>query len=88
VNGDDLWPGLIDERLDFRLLVRCEIERLGQMRQCESVTVQAAVKVSRPSESVLGLGKSVTGERDGAGGRKCKQVQFCFHLNDFRFHNS
>ena len=83
VDGDDLWPGLIDERLDFGLLVGREIERFGQMRECESLAVPASMKVSPPTGSILGLSENVTGERDGDDGRNCKQVSFhiSFHWN-------
>ena len=69
VNGDDLRPGLVDQRLDLRLLLSCQIQSLGQMSHRKSLTVPATVASAKPT---LGLGQSVAGDRDRADWSECK----------------
>src|SRR5207245_8203137 len=81
VNGDDLRPRLIEQRLDLRLLIGSEIQRLGQMPHRKSLAMPATVASAK---FALGFSKSVAGERERADGSECKQVSFhiCFHLID------
>jgi hypothetical protein len=70
MNRDDLRPGLIDQRLDFGLLVRSQVQCFGQMSHRKSLTVPMTVASAK---SVLRwFGKSVAGDRDCADRSECK----------------
>jgi len=69
VNGNDLRPRLIDQRLNLRLLLGRQVQGLGQMSHRESLTLPAAVA---SGESAMALGESVTAKRDCADSSECK----------------
>ena len=77
MNGDDLRPGLIDERLNFCLLIRREVQRLGQMSQRKSVAMAMPTpKAFGALVAIFGLDNGEAAERDCARGGECKQVSF------------
>jgi len=69
VNGNDLRPRLLDQRLNLLLLLGRQVQGLGQMSHRESLTLPAAVAAG---ESAMALGKSVTAKRDRGDGSECK----------------
>ena len=83
MNGDNLGFGLIDNRLDLRLLIGCQIQRIGQMIEPES-TSSVSVPSARATMTSICLNKGQTANHDGSGGGKCKEVSFhSFGLFDF-----
>jgi hypothetical protein len=76
VNGDDLRPGLIDERLNFCLLIRREVQRLGQMSQRKSLAMAVPSAAGSAPVAIFGLDNGEAAERDRAYGGECKQVSF------------
>jgi hypothetical protein len=69
VDGGDLRPGLIDDRLDLRLLISREIQRFGQMLQGKSMPVPAA---KAGWIGAVRLRQSEAAQRDCAHGSECE----------------
>jgi len=74
VNGDDLRSGLVDQRLDLRLLIRRQVQSMGQLFKRKSP--RATVPSTPTARAGLCLGKNKAAQRDGAGYGECKQVSF------------
>ena len=77
VDGDDLRFGLVDERLDFGLLIGREIQSVSQSFKREPS--RAAVRFPKAfmaATAGLCLGQRKAAQRDRAGCGKCKQVSF------------
>ena len=69
MNGGDLRFGLIKDRLNLRLLVRCQVQLLSDSSKTECVTMPA------PESSMAGarlcLHDHKTAKRDRTGGHNC-----------------
>ncbi len=70
VNGDDLRPSLIDDRLNLRLLIGRESQRLGQVFERKSVAVPGARSATESAVFILRNGEAA--KRDGADSSECK----------------
>jgi len=68
MNRDDLWFGLIKQRLNLGLLVRREVQRLGQMLHGKLVPVA----VSSKTGPVLRINQCEATQRNRTRSRECK----------------
>ena len=77
---------LIDDRLDFRLLLRREIQLLGYLLE-RVMTVAATAAPAGPAPCASGCGvlsKGGTAERKSAEGGKCDEVDVSYVMSDDR----
>ena len=72
VDGDDLWPRLIEQRLDLGLLVRRQVQRLGQVLHRKLMSATAAVLTAEATTAVLRVNPSEATQRNRAGGSEGK----------------
>ena len=87
MNGNDLGPGLVNDRLNLGLLVGREVQSPGQMFDAKSMTLTlptaTAATAAFSALTLLRLGQDKAAQNDGADCCDCEYVSF----HNFRFIN-
>ena len=70
VDRHDLRPRLIEQRFHFRLLIRCEVQRLGQVFHCKPMSMAAVAR--KAAGTILRVSPREAAQSDCAHSSECK----------------